>query len=131
MGWFKISKGKSLDRYYLFKLFGYGVFLHRIHMSDPEGLYHNHPWNGLSFIFGAYLEQKIYTEGDIRNKVKLFLSYVTGVHHRVQLISGNPIWTLFIHWPRCRQWSVVNDKYETIATEPWRGDEGVKDYSNV
>jgi hypothetical protein len=126
----KISRGESLDRYYLLKLFGFGIFLHKIHSRDPEGFYHNHPWNGISFIFGEYLEEKIYDRFKFSLADRKWWNYIDGTHHNVSPIFG-PVWTLFIHWPRCRQWTVVNDRYEVVATEPWRGDVGLKDYSKV
>lgn len=129
MGWFKISKGKSLDRYYLLKFCGFGVFLHKIHASDPEGLYHNHPWNGISIIFGKYIEHKKVDRSYVNNRVRRWFNFIDGVHHRV--IIDKPIWTLFVHWPRCRQWSIVDSLSNIVSVEPWRGDEGVKDYSNV
>lgn len=58
----KVSRGASLDRYYLLKLFGFGVFLHKIHHDDPFRLYHSHPWNFISIIFGWYDEGRLETK---------------------------------------------------------------------
>ncbi len=63
--------------------------------------------------------------------MRFFVNYIDGVHHRVDLINGRPVWTLFIHGPRCRPWSLVKPSGEVVAVEPWRGDEGHKDYAAV
>src|SRR5262245_29578327 len=44
------TAGPALTRFYLMP----HVKLHHIKQDDSE--YHSHPWNGVSFIFGSYLE---------------------------------------------------------------------------
>ena len=122
----KISRGESLDRYYLFKAFGWGIFLHKIHHSDPQGLYHSHPWNGLSLILGKYVEIKY---GDRRREKWLFNLIRGSIHHRVEV--SRPTWTLFIHAPRSNKWSIKDEVGNIVSEEPWRGDKGLKDYGKV
>lgn len=125
----KISRGESLDRYYLLKFLGYGIFLHKIHHSDPPNLYHNHPWDGVSIIFGSYIEHRIGKYWPFKTKsVRYGINWITGTHHRVE-IGEQPVWTLFIHWPRCRRWTIVDNEFKVVAVEPWRGDVGHKDYA--
>lgn len=119
----KISRGASLDRYYLLKLFGFGVFLHRIHHSDPPNLYHSHPWSGLSIIFGSY--EEAYPGKDFVRK--RFFNWIRATQHHCVRIN-TPVWTIFIHLPRSNQWSIA-DENGIIGTEPWRGAEGFKDYA--
>ena len=131
---FKVSRGESLDRIYLFKLFGFGVFLHRIHHSDPNCLYHSHPWNGVSIIVGTYVEcflprcsLKFRPE---ERRSRCLINFVRAKrHHRVEVKC--PTWTLFIHGRKCNQWEIVNDQgYKVVA--PWKGiPDGVKSYSNA
>jgi hypothetical protein len=122
-----VSKGASLDRYYLFKFKGFGVFLHRIHASDPVGLFHSHPWNGVSIIFGAYTE---FFQDSSRPFLRKWLNFIKAKrHHRVEVRT--PVWTLFIHLPKSNKWSIV-DRTGTLKSEaPWEGDQGYKDYSKA
>ena len=130
----KVSRGTSIDRFYLVKLFGFGVFVHRIHHSDPPTHLHNHPWSGLSLIWGGYLEETrtIGPDGvpqfDI--KIKNFWNWVPAKrHHRV--IVGRPVWTLFIHGRKCNRWTVIDRKGAITAEAPWEGEKGFKDYGRV
>ncbi len=116
----KVSKRDNLDRYYLLKLFGYGVFLHKIHHDEDVDVYHNHPWDGISLIFGSYLEERL---GE-QPKVKRFINIVKAErYHRVSLPKGLT-WTLFIHGRRYNKWTVVNKKGKVLSEEPWRGVDG-------
>lgn len=119
----RVSRGKSLDRFYLFKLFGFGVFLHRIHGSDPENVWHSHPWDGLSLILGSYREH-VY-ETDSWYLRRLFNWVVADKHHRVQLHRG-PIWTIFCHLPKRNQWSIIRGGEKVHGH--WEGEQGYKDY---
>lgn len=143
LGLFKVSRGESLDRIYLFKAFGYGVFLHHIHGNDPVGLYHNHPWNGLSIIFGNYTEffrphWDAVGIGPLSNRVlekkypqrkRWFWNWVDAHrHHRVEV--SRPTWTLFIHGPKCNTWEIVDERGNKTE-KPWEGAEGVKSYTKA
>jgi hypothetical protein len=124
MGWFTVSKRDNLDRYYLLKIFGFGIFLHHIHHDEDEGVYHNHPWSGLSIIFGSYIEQY----WNQKPKIRRWFNWIRATrHHRVTLFK--PVWTLFIHGPRSNKWSVLNERGEVVDVEPWRGVGGRTSYS--
>lgn len=120
----KISRGDSLDRFYLIKLFGFGVFLHRIHHSDPEGVFHSHPWNGVSLILGEYFEQYP-KSGMLRRRGFNFIRAVN--FHRT--VVAKPVWTVFFHGRKCNKWSVWKDG-RTVQT-PWEGDKGHKSYTQA
>jgi hypothetical protein len=122
----KVSKGASLDRYYLFKLFGFGLFLHKIHHSDPVERFHSHPWSGLSVIFGTYIEK--FVDGTFKHR--RWFNWINAKRHH-QVIINKPTWTLFFHLPKSNQWEIVDYKGDVIATEPWKGDQGYKDYENL
>lgn len=131
---FRVSKRDNLDRYYLLKLFGFGVFIHYIHDDEDKDVYHNHPWSGLSIIFGSYKEERwkklrgtINIFKLIKKKCRLFNWIKAEEHHRVELPNG-PVWTLFIHGRRKNQWSVINKQGEIIDVEPWRGIGGRTSY---
>jgi hypothetical protein len=112
----KISRRETCDRYYITpKIFGYAVFLHRLHKNEKDGIFHNHPWSGVSLIFGSYLEQRL---GE-SPKVKRFFNFVRGgTHHRIELPNG-PVWTLFIHGPKFNRWEVVDKDKKVLDIEPW------------
>jgi hypothetical protein len=124
----KVSKGESLDRYYLFKLFGFGLFLHRIHASDPMGTWHNHPWSGISFILGSYGEE-VMTPGPETPfvkanptyfKVRYLLNYIPAKrYHRVLVLK--PTWTLFFHFRKSNKWSAIDANGRRVET-PWEGE---------
>lgn len=96
------------------KFLGFGLFLHKLHHDEDVGIYHNHPWNGVSLILGSYLEQKLGGEP----KRKRFFNYVNGKHHRVALLR--PVWTVFLHFRRKRKWTVIDYDGQLLQTEPWR-----------
>ena len=98
-----------LGRWFLFRLGKYfGVFLHRFHASDPEGL-HDHPWP-----WGRLILKRGYWEhhhdgtstwcgpGSItlwRSARELHRAVLETPRHRH---AG--VWTLFWHWKRHRDW---------------------------
>lgn len=124
----KVSRGQSIDRYYLFQLFGYGIFIHHIHDSDPIDVFHSHPWNGLRFIFGRYREEHADNPG--YKQRKWGLSWLSASrHHRVEV--DKPTYSLFFHFRRSNKWSIVDLRTNKTVEEPWRGDEGLKNYKEA
>jgi hypothetical protein len=116
----KVSKRDTVDRWYIFSLWGFALFGHKIHHDEEKDVYHNHPWSGISLIFGSYCEEKL---GDIP-KIKWIFNFIRAkTFHRVTLPNG-PVWTLFFHFRRSNRWSVVDKNGIIICNEPWRGVEG-------
>lgn len=132
----KKSQGQSIDRYYLFKLFGAGAFLHNIHDSDPKAIFHTHPWPGLSIIFGNYVEERLLPNPNpmlwpiLDRRRRWGFNFVAAkTPHRVEVFC--PTWTLFIHLPKTNQWKIF-DRFGQVQTEaPWEGAEGHKNYSEA
>jgi hypothetical protein len=112
-----VSRRGSVDRYYLLKLLGFGVFLHRIHHDDPPGTFHTHPWPWVSFILGTYVEERLREEPRRRRFVNVLSSKTP---HRVTLPAG-PVWTLLVHGRRDNEWCVLDDEGRPTSREPWRG----------
>ena len=117
----KVSKRDNLNRYYLFKLWGFGLFVHYIHHDEPES-FHNHPWTGVSLILGSYREETF--KG---SRIKWFFNVVGKTPHRVTLTHG-PVWTLFFHFPRNNRWRVFARDGRVLSEEPWRGVGGRTNY---
>lgn len=125
MAWPRVSRRDNLDRYYLLQVGGFGVFLHRIHHDEDKDVFHNHPWNGVSLIFGSYTEERFGQPPRIRRWLNRI---VAPRHHRVELHAG-PVWTLFVHGRRYNQWEVIRRDGTLIEKEPWRGVGGRTSYS--
>lgn len=127
---FKVSRGESIDRYYILKLFGYGIFLHKIHHSDPSGIFHNHPWNGISFFLGDYWESKYDPEKGFLtvDRISFFNRIRAKDYHRI--IINSPIWTLFFHGPKINEWSVIDSLGNEIKA-PWEGEGENRSYSQA
>lgn len=121
----RVSRRDNLDRYYLIQAFGFGVFLHRMHHDELKDVFHSHPWNGVSFIFGSYLEERL---GEPPRLRRFFNLISAPVFHRVELPTG-PVWSLFIHGRRCNRWAVADRESNILDTEPWRGVGGRTAYS--
>lgn len=131
---FKVSKRDNLNRYYIFKLFGFGLFIHRIHHDEEKDVFHNHPWNGISLIFGSYTEERFKKQRGTINIYKLvkktcrFFNIIKAEeHHRVELPKG-PVWTIFLHGRRKNHWSVIDRAGNVLDVEPWRGIGGRTSY---
>lgn len=118
----KVSKRATNDRYYVFQWCGWGIFVHRLHHDEEEGIYHSHPWSWVSIVFGSYLDYRSHNS----RLVRLFNWCKAGIPHRVTLPYG-PVWTICIHGPRRVPWAVFqkhNDgHFSQLEQEPWRGTE--------
>lgn len=91
-----------LERYYLGRLPGWQLYLHRFIASDPDGL-HDHPWRfGVSILLaGYYLEEDRYGIRRVR-----WINFVPGTKfHRV--ILPRQCWSLFAHTARCKSWGFL------------------------
>lgn len=111
-----------------------GVLLHKFISSDAPNELHNHPWEwALSIILsGRYYEcrsfgrlivpeegeaERRYTLGPKQDRV--FEPFDVNIlmandFHRVELIGGGPVWTLFVHGPRVQSWGFVPEGYDSI-----------------
>lgn len=121
----RISRRDNLNRYYLLQAFGYGVFLHHMHHDEELDVFHSHPWDGVSFILGSYLEER-YGEAPMFCR---FLNVIRAERfHRVSLPDG-PVWSLFIHGRRKNRWAVKHRSGKVLDVEPWRGVGGRTSYA--
>jgi hypothetical protein len=102
--------GKAEDPYLLRwwviprnKLFN--VYLHKFCQSDDDRALHDHPWlfNASILLKGAYLEHKGNREVRLRKAGRIYFRWGKAPH-RVELIDGQPVWTLFITGSVVREW---------------------------
>jgi hypothetical protein len=120
----KVSRRETCDRYYLFQAFGCGLFVHRIHHDEHPDVFHSHPWDGVSLIFGSYLEERFGEQPRLRRFFNVIRA--TGFH-RVSLPNG-PVWTLFVHGRRSNKWATKHRDGRVLRVEPWRGVGGPSSY---
>lgn len=123
---FKVSRRDNLDRHYLLKVAGFGIFAHRVHHNEHTDTFHNHPWDGFSIIFGQYVEEFLDGSQHLR---RWFNTIKAPVFHRVTI--KRPVWTLFFHGRRYNRWQVVDGGGRVISEEPWRGIGGRTSYRPI
>ncbi len=93
-----------LDRFYLIggKHTPWFVALHKIHRSDSDAHWHNHPFSWFSLIlWGSYLEHQ--PSGTFKRRAGFFRVRSRDSWHRLELRSG-PVWSLFIGFARRGSW---------------------------
>lgn len=82
----------------------FNVYLHKFLRSDDDRALHDHPWafNASILLKGSYIEHT--KNGDfLRRRGRIYIR--RGEYaHRVQLIKGKPVWTLFITGRKVRAW---------------------------
>lgn len=121
----KISRRDNLDRHYLWQWFGLGLFAHHIHHDEDADIFHSHPWDGISLIFGSYTEERF---GEPPRRRRFFNFIKAPRHHRVTLPNG-PVWSLFLHFRRYNRWEVKHRDGRILDVEPWRDVGGRTSYS--
>ncbi len=97
------------------------IYLHKFLRDDDDRAMHDHPWYSLSFLLrGRYLEQmdtvSMFGEPGVGKRMRSWGWFFKGMggfpivfrrathRHRVELLDGKPVWTLFITGPRVREW---------------------------
>lgn len=97
--WYIIPRNKMLN-----------IYLHQFRRSDDDRALHDHPWINVSIVLrGAYLEHK--ASGEVRLRKpwrpwapwRLTFRRATALH-RIELIAGSPVWSLFLTGPTVREW---------------------------
>jgi hypothetical protein len=93
-----------LERWYVQRSRETGnTYIHRFLRSDDDRALHDHPWGNVSVLVrGSYIEHTpdgsfVRNEGDV-------LYRRAAARHRVELIDGEPVWTLFMTGPKVRDW---------------------------
>ncbi len=87
----------------------FNIYLHKFLHSDDDRAMHDHPWINMSVLLcGSYIEHT--PAGSFLRKPwrpwapwRLPMRRPTSLH-RVALIDGKPVWTLFITGPVVREW---------------------------
>lgn len=91
----------------------FNVYLHHFRRSDDDRALHDHPWVNCSILLtGCYLE---YCNGQPVKKRRAWRPWapwrlvfrLPTSAHRIELIDGSDVWTLFITGPRVRVWGFL------------------------
>lgn len=126
---FSITPGGKpyIERFYMGKPFGIGVFLHQYLDPDGDRQLHNHPWRwsmGIPLV-GGYKEERLThmcpflgVQFVIRNIWWLRPNYIRGFDfHRIASVKPGT-WTLFIHGERLGGWGFLFETPYPEAPEP-------------
>lgn len=109
---FQVTQGGKpyLDRLRLIQVPLFGVYLHRIHMSDIGRDPHDHPWWFASLVLsGGYTETVWDNPEDIRkSRIRVRKRFSPGSisrrqAHRIDEVDGL-LWTLVVTGPRRSSW---------------------------
>lgn len=93
-----------MHRWHLLRFRGWQLALHKIWRSDDDRALHDHVGDNLSIILrGQYTEmpdRQVYGVGNVvfRKAEK---------PHRLVLDPGKPVWTLWLRWPKRREWGFL------------------------
>jgi hypothetical protein len=96
----------------------FNIYLHHFIRSDDDRAFHDHPWVNCSVLLrGSYVEvtppdPATRAPGDLipdRAIRRPFRPVLRGARaaHRVELIDGRPVWTLFLTGPTRRSWGFL------------------------
>ena len=86
----------------------FNIYLHCFHRDDDDRALHDHPWVNLSLLLsGQYVEIRI-RAGGVQERTErsagALIARWPWTAHRIELVNGQPCWTLFITGPVMRVW---------------------------
>lgn len=91
----------------------FNIYLHRFCRSDDDRALHDHPWVNCSVLLvGSYREHCQDGRIVLRKPWRPWAFWRLPVRrattaHRVELIDGRRVWTLFLTGPRIRSWGFL------------------------
>lgn len=100
----------------------FNIYLHQFLRSDDPRALHDHPWMNPSIVLkGAYLEHLQDGRVKLRKPWRPWVFWRLPMRrattaHRVALIDGKPVWTLFLTGPLVRPWGFLCPK----GWVPWK-----------
>ena len=103
-------------RWFIFKIGNLPrIYLHKFLRSDDDRAPHNHPWWFISIILtGSYTEHT--RTGPLLRRAPSIVYRSPNHSHRIMLVPGKTVRTLFITGPVVRQW-FVSQHNSTDANE--------------
>lgn len=106
--WRDITRDGDLymRRFYIVRTRWFSLFLHCIFRSDVDADLHDHPWSFIAMLLtGCYYE---YDELGC-HKIYPFSPRFRHAEYLHRLHLDKPVWTLFAHGPRRREWGFQTD----------------------
>lgn len=114
-----------LERYFVCRVLGLTVYLHRFVGCDGDNEVHNHPWNSIAVcLVGGYLEERVtgicILQGWRNVNRRIFPGRVNRIRandfHRIK--STKPeTWTLFIHGRTRLGWGFLHRNLAARSTK--------------
>lgn len=84
----------------------FNIYLHEFLRDDDDRALHDHPWINLSILLrGQYVEHT--AAGKTLRRAGAIKLRLPTAAHRIELVDGQPCWTLFITGPRVREWGFL------------------------
>lgn len=123
-----INNQPYMERYFLFRAFGYTAYLHRFLSCDGDRWVHDHPWKtsyGIP-LRGSYTQDKAsinkaIKRGETRRAIRSSMQKISRLQinkikssdwHRIVRVEPGT-WTLFIHsTPRIQHWGFIKRNQE-------------------
>lgn len=85
------------------------VYLHEIRQSDDDRAMHDHPWDNRSIVLdGEYIEHT--PDGSFRRVAGDVIDRPATALHRLEILDGRPVKTMFITGPKIREWGFACPK---------------------
>ena len=81
----------------------FNIYLHHFYRSDDDRALHDHPWWNLSILLKGQYDEHV-PGGVIRRRAGTIVGRGAEACHRIALVDGKRVWTLFITGPRTRLW---------------------------
>jgi hypothetical protein len=83
----------------------FNIYLHKFLKSDDDRALHDHPWlfNVSILLKGSYREHRLNKKTKLRKRLRIYFRWGKAPH-RVELVEGKPVWTLFITGSIVRDW---------------------------
>lgn len=88
----------------------FNIYVHHFMRSDDDRALHDHAWVNMSILLrGSYLEHLPDGQVRMRRPWRPIFRLPTSAH-RVELINGQSVWTIFVTGPKVRTWGFLCPK---------------------
>lgn len=96
---------------------GFTLRLHKFHSGDDDRAFHDHPWWFITVPLSTYIEQ---TPGAAVHQVKRWRPHFrpASYRHIVQLVGGQPVWTVILTGTKSNEWGFWDD-HQFVHHEQW------------